>query len=89
MRILMFLGIMIAITALQGCFWHHQAPVVTQPAPRSNSNRTQPTWRSDLVPPNANASMPSRASADGSARMSDGGSGNADATDSGPSRAAC
>jgi hypothetical protein len=33
MRILMVLGIMIAVTGLQGCFWHHQAAVVTQPAP--------------------------------------------------------
>jgi len=33
MRLLIVLGIMLAATGLEGCFWHHQAAVVTQPAP--------------------------------------------------------
>jgi len=33
MRIFMAFAIMAAAIGLGGCFWHHQAAVVTQPAP--------------------------------------------------------
>jgi hypothetical protein len=33
MRILVVFAIALAASGLGGCFWHHQAAVVTQPAP--------------------------------------------------------